>query len=102
VRVNTFPSLGSGTGSPTISRVVVCGLIAEYNDVTPTAGPDIRSVLTKRLTVGGFIITDHSDRLDDFLRDVSAWSARGGSSIVKILSMGCRSVDRAFARAQSS
>jgi NADPH-dependent curcumin reductase len=59
------------------ARVVVCGLIAQYNDVTPTPGPDIRSVLTKRLTVRGFIITDHSDRLDDFLRDVSAWLREG-------------------------
>ena len=59
------------------ARVVVCGLIAQYNDVTPTPGLDIRSVLTKRLTVRGYIITDHSDRLDDFLRDVSAWLREG-------------------------
>lgn len=59
------------------ARVVVCGLIAQYNDVTPTAGPDIRSVLTKRLTVRGYITSDHSDRLDDFIRDVSAWLREG-------------------------
>jgi NADPH-dependent curcumin reductase len=59
------------------ARVVVCGLIAQYNDVTPTPGVDIRSVLTKRLTVRGFIITDHIDRLDDFLRNVSAWLREG-------------------------
>jgi NADPH-dependent curcumin reductase len=55
------------------ARVVVCGLIAHYNDAAPPPGPDFRYVLTKRLTVRGFIILDHSARFGDFLRDVSAW-----------------------------
>jgi NADPH-dependent curcumin reductase CurA len=59
------------------ARVVVCGLIAQYNDVTSTSSADFRSVLIKRLTVRGFIITDHSARFDDFLRDVSAWLHEG-------------------------
>lgn len=40
------------------ARVPVCGLIAQYNDTTPQPGPDLRSVLTKRMTVRGFIVTD--------------------------------------------
>ena len=34
-------------------------------------------VLTKRLTVRGFIISDHLGRSEDFLRDVSAWVHAG-------------------------
>lgn len=78
----------SGLCSNDFARVVVCGLIAQYNDVTPTPSPDIRSVLIKRLTVRGFIITDHSDRLDDFYAMFLPGYARGASSIVKISSMG--------------
>jgi len=59
------------------ARVVVCGLIAHYNDNTPSRSPDLRSVLTKRLTVRGFIITDHNERLGAFLRDVSEWLREG-------------------------
>jgi NADPH-dependent curcumin reductase len=59
------------------ARVVVCGLIAHYNDATPASGPDFRYVLAKRLTVRGFIIIDHSPRFSDFLRDVSAWLREG-------------------------
>jgi NADPH-dependent curcumin reductase len=59
------------------ARVVVCGLIAHYNDNTPTLSPDLRAVLIKRLTVRGFIITDHSAGSGDFLRDVSAWLREG-------------------------
>ncbi|HET7266113.1 MAG TPA: NADP-dependent oxidoreductase [bacterium] len=60
------------------ARVPVCGLIAQYNDAEPRLGPNLSSVLTKRLTVRGFIVSDHSDRWDAFYRDVSAW-VRDGS-----------------------
>jgi NADPH-dependent curcumin reductase CurA len=59
------------------ARVVVCGLVAHYNDPTPAPSADFRAVLTKRLTVRGFIIIDHNARFGDFLRDVSAWQRDG-------------------------
>ena len=34
-------------------------------------------MLTKRLTVRGFIVSDHPERSEDFLRDVSAWVRAG-------------------------
>lgn len=34
-------------------------------------------MLTKRLTVRGFIVTDYSARFGDFLRDVTAWLREG-------------------------
>jgi NADPH-dependent curcumin reductase len=59
------------------ARVPVCGLIAQYNDEAPSPGPDLWSVLAKRLTVRGFIVTDHASRFEEFLRDVSAWVREG-------------------------
>ena len=59
------------------ARVPVCGLIAQYNDPEPRPGPNLSSVLTKRLTVRGFIVSDHGDRWDEFYRDVSAWVREG-------------------------
>lgn len=59
------------------ARVPVCGLIAQYNDLGPTPGPDLRPVLTKRLTVRGFIVLDHKERSAEFLREVSAWVREG-------------------------
>ena len=58
-------------------RVPVCGLIAQYNDAAPAPGPSLVPVLTKRLTVRGFIVSDHPERSEDFLRDVSAWVRAG-------------------------
>jgi NADPH-dependent curcumin reductase len=59
------------------ARVPVCGLIAQYNDAEPPPGPSLMPVLTKRLTVRGFIVSDHGGRWDDFHRDVSRWVREG-------------------------
>ena len=59
------------------ARVPVCGLIAQYNLTTPLPGPDMFSVLRKRLTVRGFIVSDFAARQADFLREASEWVRSG-------------------------
>ena len=64
------------------ARVPVCGLIAHYNDVAPPPGPDrtpalMRSVLSNRLTIQGFIVLDFDAQRGDFLRDVGDWLKAG-------------------------
>jgi len=64
------------------ARIPVCGLIAQYNATELPPGPNrlpllMRSVLTKRLLIRGFIVWDFAARLDDFLRDVSQWLKEG-------------------------
>jgi NADPH-dependent curcumin reductase len=59
------------------ARIPVCGLIAQYSATTPMPGPDMFSVLRKRLTLRGFIVTDFAAKEADFLREASAW-VRGG------------------------
>src|SRR2546423_9084839 len=45
-------------------RVAMCGAIANYNATEPPAGPsNISLAVSKRLTLRGFIIVDHGDRL---------------------------------------
>ena len=55
------------------ARVPVCGLIAQYNAATPMPGPDMFSVLRKRLMLRGFIVSDFAANQGDFLRDVGEW-----------------------------
>jgi len=59
------------------ARIPVCGLIAQYNAATPMPGPDMFSVLRKRLTLRGFIVWDFAARQADFLRDVGEWVRSG-------------------------
>ncbi len=59
------------------ARIPVCGLIAQYNATTPLQGPDMFSVLRKRLTLRGFIVWDFAAREADFLRDAGEWVRTG-------------------------
>jgi len=59
-------------------RVAMCGAIATYNATEPPVGPsNLGLVVSKRLTLRGFIIVDHQDRLADMVADVSAWLREG-------------------------
>ena len=59
-------------------RVAMCGAIAHYNATEPPAGPsNLGLVVTKRLTLRGFIIVDHQNRTPDMVADVSAWLRDG-------------------------
>ena len=72
-----LPLLNSG------ARVPVCGLISQYNADRLPEGPDLtpllmRSVLTKRLRMQGFIITlDYPHRIDEFLAAMTGWVEAG-------------------------
>jgi NADPH-dependent curcumin reductase CurA len=64
------------------ARVPVCGLIAHYNETGLREGIDrvpglMRSVLSNRLTIRGFIVLDFDDQIPDFLRDVGGWLKAG-------------------------
>lgn len=64
------------------ARVPVCGLIANYNMTELPPGPDrtaplMRSVLTKRLLIRGFIVWDYRSQQDAFLQEAGQWLAEG-------------------------
>ncbi|GJD79726.1 NADPH-dependent curcumin reductase [Methylobacterium gregans] len=64
------------------ARVPVCGLVSGYNATELPPGPDrlptlMRTVLTKRLHLQGFIVWDFADQQEAFVRDVGGWLAEG-------------------------
>jgi NADPH-dependent curcumin reductase len=60
-----------------LARIPVCGLIAQYNLATPMPGPDMFTVLRKRLMLRGFVVFDFASKQADFLRDVGEWVRSG-------------------------
>ena len=52
------------------ARVPLCGLIAHYNEMQPSPGPDWRLLLIKRATVTGFIVSDHFADMQGFWQEV--------------------------------
>jgi NADPH-dependent curcumin reductase CurA len=60
------------------ARIVVCGLISQYNAVEPVPGPyNFRTILTQRARVEGFIIFDYMSRFKEALEDLGSWLADG-------------------------
>jgi NADPH-dependent curcumin reductase CurA len=82
------------------ARVPVCGLIAHYNDTQASApkwaSSMMRAVLTKRLTIRGFIVSDFAARHADFLRDMSLWVREGKLKHREFVTEGLDSAPGAF------
>ena len=82
------------------ARIPVCGLISEYNNFGETspkwAGKMMRAVLTKRLTIRGFIVSDFAARHGDFLRDMSQWVREGKVKHKEFVTEGLDSAPAAF------
>ncbi len=59
-------------------RIALCGMISQYNDTDPAPGPsNLRLAVRKRLTLQGFIVSDHIDSQPQFYADMGAWIAAG-------------------------
>jgi len=71
VQAAVFPRLND------FARMVMCGMIAEYNDPTPLPGPNLGAVVRKRLKIQGFIVGDQRQRHGE-LRAMAAPLVRSG------------------------
>lgn len=78
-------------------RIPVCGMIAGYNATEAEPGPaNIIMVIPKRLTITGFIVTDHYDMMSDFVRDMGQWMQEGKMAWQETVNDGIQSAPQAF------
>jgi len=78
-------------------RVVACGSISRYNDVEPTPGPrNMFMVVTKRLRIQGYIISDHFDRFGEFYAAAQEWVRDGRLRYRETVIEGIENAPRAF------
>jgi NADPH-dependent curcumin reductase CurA len=62
----------------THGRIVMCGMIGQYNATHPPVGPtNLRYVISKQLRIQGFIVRDYMDRMPRFYADMGKWIAEG-------------------------
>jgi NADPH-dependent curcumin reductase CurA len=71
VQQAVFPRLND------FGRVVLCGMVSEYNDVEPRPGPNLMAAVRKRLKIQGFIVSDQWQRFGEF-RAMAAPLVRSG------------------------
>jgi NADPH-dependent curcumin reductase CurA len=81
----------------TYGRIVACGSISRYNDAAPSPGPrNMFMVVTKRLRMQGYIITDHFDRFGEFAREAAEWVRDGRLRYRETIVEGIENAPRAF------
>jgi NADPH-dependent curcumin reductase len=78
------------------ARIPLCGLISQYNATEMPPGPNMAPVLMNRLTIRGFIVSDHVDRLPAFLADMAGWVRAGRIKYREDVVEGLDQAPRAF------
>ncbi len=61
----------------TFSRIIICGLIAEYNATQPYGYKNLRAMLVNRIKMQGMIVFDWRERYGEALKALSAMHAEG-------------------------
>jgi NADPH-dependent curcumin reductase CurA len=83
------------------ARIVLCGLISQYNATEPVPGPyNFANILIKRARVEGFIVIDYFDRAQEAIADLSKWYFEGRIKyrvdVVEGLEQAPKSLNRLF------
>jgi NADPH-dependent curcumin reductase len=60
VQQAAFPRLND------FARMIMCGMVSEYNDTEPRPGPNLMAAVRKRLKIQGFIVGDQWPRWDEY------------------------------------
>jgi len=81
----------------TFGRIVLCGMISEYNATFPISGPsNIFLAITQRLRLEGFIVMDHFDMTNQFLNDMAKWVKEGKIKWKETIFEGLKNAPKAF------
>jgi leukotriene B4 12-hydroxydehydrogenase/15-oxo-prostaglandin 13-reductase len=78
------------------SRIAVCGLISQYNATEPYGVKTFQSILTNRIKVQGFIVSDRLELWAKALADLSGWVAAGRIKYRETVTEGLENAPKAF------
>src|SRR6059036_3510438 len=78
------------------ARIPLCGIISQYNATELPPGPNLAPVLVNRVTIRGFIVSDHADRMPQFLADCSRWLREGKLKYREDIVEGLENAPEAF------
>lgn len=78
-------------------RIAVCGMISQYNDTTPTPGPNnLAMIIIKKLKIEGFIVFEHWDQYPIFAKEMGQWLATGAIKAEQTIYEGLEKAPEAF------
>jgi len=78
-------------------RIALCGMISNYNDEKPAPGPrGMMSIIGKRLTIAGFIVSDHPEACGEFTKKAAGWIGEGKLKYRETIAEGVENAPTAF------
>ncbi len=80
------------------ARVVLCGLMAQYNSSEPPPGPNPALIIKARATVRGMVVYDHEDSRPEFEQAVSGWLKEGKIKYLEDSANGLENAPKQFCR----
>ncbi|WP_119328462.1 NADP-dependent oxidoreductase [Cysteiniphilum halobium] len=81
----------------THGRIVVCGMISQYNLDKPVPGPDnLIQIISKRLLMQGFIVSDYDKVKPEFYKDMQQWINNGDIKYETHIYYGIENASKAF------
>lgn len=80
------------------SRVVLCGLMAQYNSNSMPTGPNPAWTIKSRATVKGMVVYDHEDQREQCMSDISKWIKDGRIQYLEDITKGLGKAPEAFSR----
>jgi NADPH-dependent curcumin reductase CurA len=79
------------------ARIPLCGVISEYNVAEPRGIRNLRSILTNRAKLQGFIVSEQpADRRAAALKDLGAWVASGQIKYRETITEGLENAPKAL------
>ena len=80
------------------ARVILCGLISEYNETQKTGIRNLWQVLTKEATIHGFLISAYVSRFGEGVAQMAQWMADGRLHMDEDIQEGLENAYPAFMR----
>lgn len=77
-------------------RVILCGMIAEYNDAAPPPGPNLMAAVKARLRIEGLLASDSIDRLPQYQAMAGEWVRAGELKARETVAAGLEAAPGAF------
>ena len=80
------------------ARVVLCGLVTQYNLDTPPPGPNLGTLMATRSKILPLIVYDYEHRREEFFREALAWHGEGRLAWKEDVAEGLEAAPEAFCR----
>ena len=99
-----FENVGGATQAAVIpllnvfARVIVCGMVAQYNDPKPPPGPNLAFMIMKRVLMQGILVSDKPERFAEWRALAAPWVKDGSLRYRETVVEGLENAPEALAQ----